>query len=444
MAYPRLTDHAGASEVASRIASGATTPVEVVERTIARIEKDDAHINAVVVTDFDRARAAARAMGTVPGLHQPLFGVAMTVKESFDVAGLPTTFGHLEFKDNIATRDSTVVQRLKAAGAVIVGKTNVPPDLADLQSDNPLYGRTNNPHDHSKVAGGSSGGGAAAVASGMVPCEYGSDIGSSIRNPAHFNGVWGHKTSYGLVSRRGHAHPRLGGREVADGPLSVVGPLARNADDLELLLHVTADLAIARNPAKPLAEMRFLAVLDHPVSEVDSAVRDPIEAALAELEKAGATVDRKSDLLPDLAEQHADYLKLLNITMAGGMPPPGKDPTTLMEWFGVLSTQARNEYAWAALFEQYDFVLAPPLAFLAYPHDATPLRDRRITINGKDSAFADTLAWAGIATFPNLPSTVLPVGETGGLPCGMQVIGKRWADFDCIAAAKLIGERLHG
>lgn len=443
MAYPKLTDQPGAIAIAGEVRRGECTPLEVVDRAIAQIEKLDAHINAVVVTDFERARATAQAMGRTPGENQPLFGVAMTVKESFDVAGLPTTWGHIRYRDTIATRDSEVVRRLKAAGAIILGKTNVPPDLADLQSDNPLYGRTNNAHDPARVAGGSSGGGAAAVASGMVPCEYGSDIGSSIRNPAHFNGIWGHKTSFGLVSRRGHTHPAAGGQDVHDGPLSVVGPLARDADDLALLLRVTAKFPLAAR-ARPLKEMRLLALLDHPVSEVDEAVRAPIEAALAELEKAGATVDRTSDLLPDLARQHADYLKMLNVAMARGRAAPGGDPLPLIDWFALLDAQARSEYAWAALFEHYDFVLAPPLAFLAYPHDTTPLRDRRITINGRDSAFADTLAWAGIATFPNLPSTVLPVGETGGLPCGMQVIGARWADFDCIAAAKAMSEVLHG
>ena len=443
MAYPTLTDKPGAIATAAAVKRGECTPLETTERAIARIEHLDAHINAVVVTDFERALETARAMGSAPAGLQPLFGVPITVKESFDVAGLPTTFGHIKFKDNIAQRDSVVVQRLKAAGAIILGKTNVPPDLADLQSDNPLYGRTNNPHDHDRVAGGSSGGGAAAVASGMVPCEYGSDIGSSIRNPAHFNGIWGHKTSFGLVSRRGHTHPMAGGLDVHDGPLSVVGPLARDADDLALLLKVTADLAVARDD-KPLGAMRFLAVLDHPVSEVDAAVRGPIEAALSELAKAGATVDRTTDLLPDLARQHADYMKLLNVAMARGRPGPDGQELKMFDWFQLLDAQARNQYAWAALFETYDFVLAPPLAFLAYAHDATPIAERRIAINGKDSAFADTLAWAGLATFPNLPSTVLPVGETGGLPCGMQVIGKRWADFDCIAAAKAIGEVLHG
>jgi amidase len=443
MAYPRLTEHRGAIATAAAVRRGEVTPLQVVERAIARIEKLDAHINAVVVTDFERAIATARAMGTMPGENQPLFGVAMTVKESFDVAGLPTTWGHPRFKDNIAARDSVVVRRLKDAGAIIVGKTNVPPDLADLQSDNPLYGRTNNPHDHTRVAGGSSGGGAAAVASGMVPCEYGSDIGSSIRNPAHFNGIWGHKTSFGLVSRRGHSHPATGGQEGHDGPLSVAGPLARDADDLALLLEITADIPLRRRP-KPLAAMRFLALLDHPASEIDAGVRDPIERALGQIASAGARVDRASEHLPDLARHHREYMKLLNIALARGAPGPQGQEVTLAEWFALLDAQARAEYAWDALFEHYDFVLAPPLAFLAFPHDPTPLRDRRIAINGHDSAFADTLAWAGIATYPGLPSTVLPVGESGGLPCGMQVIGRRWADYDCIAAAKAIGTILHG
>ncbi|WP_133365637.1 amidase family protein [Qipengyuania sediminis] len=443
MAYPRLTDQPGVAEIVEAVRRGECTPFEVAERAVARIERLDAHINAVVVPDFDRALAAARALGETPGPHQPLFGVAMTVKESFDVAGLPTTWGHPQHAGNIARRDSVVVQRLKAAGAVILGKTNVPPDLADLQSDNPLYGRTNNPHDPTRVAGGSSGGGAAAVAAGMVPCEYGSDIGSSIRNPAHFNGIWGHKTSFGLVSRRGHSHPAAGGQDVHDGPLSVVGPMARSAADLALLLEATADLPLPRR-AVPLAGMRLLAVLDHPASEVDEAVRVPIEAAIESLEKAGARVDRSSELLPDLARQHADYLKMLNIAMARGRPSPSGKCAGLLDWFALLDAQARNEYAWEALFAAYDFVLAPPLAFLAFPHDGTPIGARRIAINGADHAFADTLAWAGIATFPGLPATVLPVGDTDGLPCGIQVIGPRWRDFACIAAAEVMGSVLHG
>jgi amidase len=440
---PKLTNEPGAIELAAQIHSGALSPLEAVDAAISRIEAFDGPINAVVVRDFDRARDAARALDGESADGRPLFGVPMTVKESFNVSGLPTTFGHLQFKDHIARSDARVVELLKDAGAIIVGKTNVPPDLADLQSNNPVYGRTNNPHDNSRVAGGSSGGSAAAVASGMVPVEYGSDIGSSIRNPAHFNGIYGHKTTFGLVSRRGHTHPMAGHNDVHDGPLSVVGPLARSADDLALLLEVTAERPLQRT-AKPLSQMRVLAVTEHPASELDASVREPIEAALAAIADVGATVDRQSDLLPDLAEQHANYMRLLNAAMARGQPGPNGQVISLADYYLLLDTQARNRYAWADLFERYDFVLAPPLPFVAYEHDATPIAERRISINGKDSAFADALAWAGLATFPHLPSTVVPVGETGGLPCGMQVIGREWADLDCIAAAGAIGEVLAG
>lgn len=444
MAYPKLTDQPGAVETAAAIRSGILSPSEAVKAAIARIEKLDVHINAVVVTDFERALETAKSMdGTAPREDQPLFGVPMTVKESFNVAGLPTTFGHVEFKNFIAARDSDVVQRLKQAGTIILGKTNIPPDVADLQSNNPVYGRTNNPHDHSRVAGGSSGGSAAAVASGMVPCEYGSDIGSSIRNPAHFNGIFGHKSSFGLVSRRGHTNPRLGGRDVHETPLSVTGPLARSAEDLALLLEVTASRPLVCR-AKPLSEMRFLALLDHPVSEVDASVRGPIEAALGIIETAGARIDRESELMPDLAQQDANYLRLLNVAMARGLPGPQGESMTIADYYLLLDQQARNEFAWAGLFARYDFVLAPPLAVVAFEHDATPIRERRITINGKDSAFSDMLAWAGLASFPNLPSTVVPIGASEGLPCGMQVIGPRWGDLDCIAAAREIGAILHG
>jgi amidase len=436
---PRLTEEPGAIALAAKIARRELSPLEAVDACIARIEALDGPLNAVVVRDFDRARQAARALESQSPEDRPLYGVPMTVKESFNVAGLPTTWGHLVFKDFIADRDSRVVERLKAAGAVIVGKTNVPPDLADLQSNNPVYGRTNNPFDHARVSGGSSGGSAVAVASGMVPAEYGTDIGSSVRNPAHFNGIYGHKTTFGLVSRRGHASPAFQGQDVQDTPLSVPGPLARTADDLALLLQVTAERPLARN-AKPIGEMRFLAVLDHPSSEIDDDVRVPIEAALASLEGAGARVDRSSDLLPDLAAQHENYLRLLNVAMARGHAAPGGMAMTLADYFLLLDEQARNRFAWTDLFAAYDFVLAPPLPFVAYPHDDTPLRDRRIAINGKDSAFGDALAWAGLATFPNLPSTVVPVGETRGLPCGMQVMGREWSDLDCIAAAGAIGE----
>ena len=448
MTYPKLTDKRGALATAAAIRAGEMSVAETVDAAIVRIEHLDIHVNALAVGDFERAVERAHALDRAgPGPDQPLFGVPMTIKESFDIAGLPSCWGHPEFKDNIARRDARVVRQLKDAGVVFLGKTNVPIDLADWQSFNEVYGRTNNPHDHSRSPGGSSGGSAAAVASGMVPCEYGTDIGGSVRVPAHFCGIWGHKTSWGLISKQGHDHPLMTGQDGHDGALSIAGPLARNGEDLDILLRLTAMVPL-REHKKPLRECRLLAVLDHPVSPIDDSVRGPIEAAIAALENAGVRVDRKSDLIPDLAGQQEQYLKMLNIAMARGMPSPDGKRATATDWFDLLDAQARNEFAWEQLFETYDFVLAPPAPVLAVPHADQQIFQGQLTINGQELPAANGLAWAGIATFPNLPSTVLPVGQSvvegSTLPCGMQVMGPRWADLDCIAAARAIDTIVNG
>lgn len=444
MNYPKLTNEPGAIALAGMIAAGQLSPLEAVDAAIARIEALDGPINAVVVRDFERARDRARALADqAPSERQPLFGVPMTVKESFDVAGLPSCWGLEKFAGTIAPEDARVVRLLKDAGAIILGKTNIPPDLSDWQSDNPVYGRTGNPHDTGRSPGGSSGGSAAAVASGMVPCEYGTDIGGSVRVPAHFCGVWTVKTSWGLVSKEGHDHPLMAGLGAHDGALSIAGPFARNAEDLELLLRLTAALPL-REAARPLRDARVLALLDHPVSPMDDAVRAPIEAALEVLAAAGVQIARSSELVPDLDQQHRDYMRMLNIGMSRGGPAPDGTRATATDWFDLLDAQARNEAAWAALFEQFDYVLAPPAPILAFEHDATDIRDRKVTINGEVRSFVEVFAWAGLVTFPNLPATVLPIGHTAHLPCGLQVIGPRWGDLGTIGAAREIDVILGG
>jgi amidase len=450
MAYPQLTDKPGALETAAAIRAGDISPSEAVGHAIARIEKLDAHINAVAVTDFERALETAKAMdGQTPRDDQPLFGVPMTIKESFDIAGLPKTFGHPQFAENIAKQDARIVRQLKDAGAILIGKTNVPLDLSDWQSHNEVYGRTNNPHNHARSPGGSSGGSAAAVASGMVACEVGTDIGGSVRVPAHFSGVWGHKASWGLMSKEGHQHPAFTASAAHDGALSVPGPLARSAADLDILMQVTATRPLLRK-AKPLDQCRFLLLLDYPDTPLDDAVRSPIETAAGRLEDAGAVVDRSSDLVPDLAQQQSDYLRMLNICMARGAPAPNGKRASATDWFDLLDAQALKSREWARLFETYDFVLAPPAPVLAIPHVEGAVFAKTIEINGRDMPGGLGLVWAGLATFPNLPSTIVPVGsdeskgKTAGLPCGMQVMGPLWSDLDCIAVAGHIGSVLHG
>ena len=438
--YPKLTDQPDATATIAAIVAGKLTPTDACEAAIARIEAQDGAINAVVIRDFDRARAAAAgltAKGPQPG--QRLYGLPMTVKESFDVAGLPTSWGIADHAGNVATRDAVVVSRLKAAGAVILGKTNVPPFLADWQADNPIHGRTNNPHDASRSPGGSSGGAAAALASGMVAAEYGSDIGGSIRIPAHFSGVWGHKPTWGVISSKGQEFPGTSGHEIA---LGVVGPLARSAEDLALLFDVAANAPMPANP-RPIAGARFLHIADHPLCRVSSAVRGPIEAAVAAIEAAGGGVKRSSPLLPDLAAQFPQYIRMLQVALSGGAPGPKGQVATAAQWFRMLDDQHHAQAAWAALFEAFDFVLMAPAAIAAFPHDEREVAERTWDIDGNAAGAVAVLAYAGAVTFPGLPSTVLPVGAAGHLPIGMQVIGPHRADRDCIAMAGQIGRLLH-
>lgn len=439
--YPSLTQEPGAIATAAAIARGELSPLEAVDAAIGRIEALDGPINAVVIRDFDRARDAARAMTAAgPGPDQPLFGLPMTIKESFDVAGLPTSWGIPEFRDAIATRDAVVVQRLKRAGAIMLGKTNVPPHLADWQAGNPIHGRTVNPHDPARSPGGSSGGSAAALATGMIAAEYGSDIGGSVRIPAHFSGVWGHKTTWGAVTLEGQDPPGTGGHELA---LGVVGPLARNGEDLALLLELTLDRPLPRR-VRPLEQCRFLYLDRHPLVDVDDAVRAPIKAAVSAIGAAGAAISHDTSVLPDLVTAHHDYLKMLQIAMAMGAPGPLGQVASAADWFALLEAQAAVQRQWRTVFQQVDFVLFAPCAVPAFPHDDTPMGQRTITVNGAAVPVDAVLAFAGLVTFPGLPSTVLPIGAAGHLPVGMQVIGPRFADHDTIAAATAIGALLHG
>ncbi|QIQ85782.1 amidase family protein [Erythrobacter sp.] len=456
MAYPQVTTKPGALDTAAAIREGRLSVAEAVDAAIVRIEHLDAEVNALAVPDFERAFETAKAMDREGppkdgGENQPLFGVPMTVKESFDVAGLQSCWGHERLTDYVPARDAELVRRLKAAGAVIIGKTNVPTDLTDWQSFNPVYGRTTNPHDPARSPGGSSGGGAAAVAAGMVPCEYGTDIGGSVRVPAHFCGIWGHKTTHGIVSKRGHDHPMMARREgfvaAHESALSIAGPLARNAEDLAVLTEIGARFPL-RAKGKPLAECRLLALTDLPGCPLDASVAGPTEAALEALAQAGIAVDRESELLPDLAQQHRDYLRMMNTVMARGAPSPSGKRATASDWFDLLDAQAASQVLWERLFERYDFVLAPPAPVLAVPHREEAVFKGSLDVNGEDVPGGAGLIFSGLATFPGLPSTVLPIGSSGylgaELPCGMQVMGPAFADLDCIAAAGEIGKILHG
>ncbi len=419
------------------IAAGETSASDEVEAAIDRIEATDGNINAVVVRDFDRARVAAdradEAIGQ--GIRAPLLGLPMTVKEAFDVAGLPTSWGLDHARDNVASGDAVAVRRLKDAGAIILGKTNVPPGLGDWQSDNPVYGATSNPIDVAYTAGGSSGGSAAALAAGMVALELGSDVGGSIRVPAHFCGVWGHNPSFDAIPLEGHRFP---GRDGANPPLGAVGPMARNADDLAAALDVLAHRSLGVGDVRDAKGLRILLLVDHPEAPTDPAIRTAVERAGAALEAAGANVDAVSDLLPNLAAQHHNYTRMLAISMARGAPSPAGKVATLADWFDILDEQARSQRAWRAVFARYDAVLAPPNAVTAFKQRTDAFDDRRLTIAGQDMPYDVQLMWAGLATYPGLPATCFPAGcNDDGLPVGIQVMCDLYQDHRAISVARI-------
>ncbi|WP_294263501.1 amidase family protein [uncultured Sphingomonas sp.] len=424
---------------AAAIRAGETSARAETEAAIARIEAGDGAINAVVVRDFDRARAAADAIDARAATADamPLLGVPMTVKEAFDVEGLPTHWGFAQHAGNVATSDAEAVRRLKAAGAIILGKTNIPKGLGDWQSVNSIHGRTNHPLDPARTPGGSSGGSAASLAAGYVPIEMGSDIGGSIRVPAHFCGVWGLKPTWAAISSLGHRYPKTDGAETV---LGVVGPLARSGEDLAVMLDLLSTLPLPH----PRPARRVLALTQHPATRTAAACVAAVERAADALGKAGVEVIRDHPALPNLARQHEAYGKMLNVVFARSQPDLHNTMPTLLAWLSWLDAQARSTRAWGALFDEVDAVIAPPAATLAFPHDSRPLAERTLDIDGVENPYDAHLAWAGLATYPGLPACVVPVGTFDGLPGGVQVMTAASRDHDAIAIAQLIDTQLQG
>ena len=447
-------EHCSAGDLARAIGAGTLTAREACEAAIARIEARDPAINAVVVRDFKRARAQADERDTrrARGERPPLLGVPMTVKEAIDVAGLPTTWGIAPFRDHRPNEDAVVVQRLKAAGAVILGKTNVPVSLADWQTFNPIYGRTVNPLDASRSPGGSSGGSSAALAAGMVAIEVGSDIGGSLRVPATFCGVFAHKPTFGLVPNRGHGFP---GTDGAGVELAVAGPMTRHVGDLELELGIIAgpdvDLAAGYRLDLPaprpsaLAAPRLLILDSHPRASTSKVVADAVHSVADAASRADAEVSRASPLLPDLAAAHAVYGEMLGAIFTRGSPTP-RDVISAHRWMDLLDAQYRVRRQWRALFERFDAVVTPTFGTVAYPHVDNP-NDPSATLQIDDRAtpYFEQLAWPGVATFPGLPATAIPVGKSAeGLPIGLQVIGGFLQDRTAIAVATWLHQRAMG
>ncbi len=474
-----------AHELARRLRRRELSSVELLDHYLQRIARLDPQFNAVVVLDTERARQrateadAAQARGENWG---PLHGLPMTVKESFNVAGLPTTFGFEASRHNVASSDAVTVQRLKAAGAVIFGKTNVPVSLADWQSFNPVYGTTRNPWDPARTPGGSSGGSAAALAAGFTALELGSDIGASIRNPAHYCGVYGLKPTWGVVPLLGH---ELGPQANADDfDIAVAGPLARSAHDIALAMNVLSSPLTAMTPmgrvplawrerGTPPQRCRVAVIMDDALAEVDSGLQQALQHLVGFLRDAGVAVSLNARPV-DSAETHEVYLHLLRAAtgshydeagyaaaQASARPYGPQDQSyparnfrgiTLShrDWHLMNQRRERLRQQWAQFFEQHDLLICPTATTPAFLHNQQGQRWERMIPVQRGAAVhqqpsTDALFWAGYPGVVGVPALSVPLGlSESGLPLGAQIIGPCFADPDVMRFAQWLEREFRG
>lgn len=428
-------------------------------------------MNAVAVRDFDRARTRARQLDRLVRRETEklpkLFGVPITVKESFDVAGLPTTWGVESFRNNIAKGDAVAVARLKQAGAVVLGKTNISAMLADWQTSNPLYGTTSNPWDLRRTPGGSSGGSAAAIAAGFSALETGSDLGGSVRTPAHYCGIYAHKPTWGICPLRGHS---IRG-DLTPLDIGVVGPMARSAADLALELKVMAgsdshsgwQLRLPKPKLKGLRKLRVAIMPDHEICPVESQISGALRELGRHLEKAGATVSLVARPAFDAREAYENYLLLLHAALSTRMSPAtleglrrsaatapaSRAPSIIsargatidyLGWLRASEERSRMRALWVAFFKDYDVFICPVASTPAVTHELSDnMSTRSITVDDLEIGVADQLFWAGYSGNFLLPSTAAPLGfSNSGLPYGMQIIGAPYHDLTTIAVAGLL------
>jgi len=467
-------------ELAAAIRSRQLSAVEALDAAIDRIEDRNPEINVVVTLDVERARARAaeidRAIAENPESDElgPLAGVPLTIKDSLMVEGVRTTSGAPELAEYVAPVDAVSVARLKAAGAVVFAKTNLPIYAGDVQSFNEVFGTSNNPWDPTRTVGGSSGGSAGALAAGFTPLEVGSDIAGSIRNPAAMCGVVGHKPSYGIVSGRGQIPGPPGTLTQAD--IAVIGPMARTVADCELGLdllagpddwHAGAWSLDLPAPRRGLANgdatgLKVAVIATDPACPVDPEIQAAIESTATELAERGAVVDHEARPERfDLDKANDTFLTLLGGAMCGGFTRPeieemaerlhadgaipgglGIEGATIRhrEWLTANERRLQMRARWRAFFEDWDVVLAPISPTVAIPHDHShPMTERTISVAGQPRAYNDQMVWMGLFGVVYLPATAVPIGlHSTGLPMALQVVGPFLEDRTALAVAGLI------
>jgi len=414
-------------------------------------------INAVVTIAADRALAEADAADarTARGAElPPLHGLPTTIKDAIETEGIRSTGGAVELRDHVPAADAPAVARLRDAGAIVFGKTNLPRWSGDMQSYNEIFGTTNNPWDHSRIPGGSSGGAAAAVAAGLTSFELGTDIGGSVRLPSHCCGTFALKPTFGVVPQRGYLDSVGGGTTDAD--INVFGPIARSAGDLELLMSVLAGPEPARSAAwrielpepgpATLAGRRLAIWLDDPLAQTDHEMLGLLRGAADAASDAGAVV---TEVRPptDPGEQIALFSKLIGpaISLSLGDHADGIAGNHA-DWLRNDRARVALQSVWAGWFDDYDALLTPVMPLPAFEHlqEGDP-GTRSLTVNGVERPYIHAVFWTGMFGVLYLPVAVVPVGQTaGGIPVGMQVVTPYLHDRRAIAIAGALGDVTRG
>jgi amidase len=449
-----------ATELVAMLRARQLSPRELYDEYQARIRRYNGELNAIVWQSSDAAGAAAAADPA-----SALAGLPMTVKESNHLTGSPTTWGIPELRDQISREDSVVVGRMRAAGANVFGKTNVPRELADIQTYNEIYGVTNNPWDVGRTPGGSSGGAAAALAAGLTALEIGSDMGGSIRSPAHYCGVFGHKPTFRLIPSRGHSPTR----SLTSPDIAVVGPLARSAADLDLALDILAApdrlesgirYELPRLDGRGLRDLRVAVWANDALAPVSRDCERGVTKVADVLRRAGATVDAGarppmradgrtlgqglmfSALSIALPDPVYAGLKALARNLSSDTPGADMIRAQTMDhrnWLMLNEAREQLRWSWRDFFDDYDILLAPISSTAAFPHDHGPMDTRTVDVDGTPRPYFEQSFWAGLVGIAYLPSTVIPTGtNAAGLPIGIQIIGPEWGDRITIGVARLL------
>ena len=455
---------------------------ELLEIFIERYERYNPSINAIVETDFETARTRARQADEALAKNEnwgPLHGLPMTIKDYINVTGFHTTYGSPIFKDYLPSTNADVVQPLIDAGVIVFGKTNLPLWASNSQSFNEVYGQTNNPWDLTRTPGGSSGGAAAAIAAGLTGLEIGSDMGGSIRSPAHFCGIYGHKPTYGIVPIHGQQPPR----EIElieyspEQDFTVTGPLARSAADLDLVMDLVVRPPVFQREAikinlpaprkKALKDYRIGVWIEDPLYSPDKEVGNSLEKLVSGLIKKGANIkEKKPDI--DFNRSVEVFYQLMHLTNVVYMPEEEFSSLRdlvgqrIDDWHARVSTKTHREWQllhwerliirqkWADYFKEYDVLLCPAVRIAAFPHDHSmdfgSLQRVSTKSGDQEATHADVITpWAALANLPYLPATVAPIGLTSdGLPVGVQIIGPYMEDRTTIHFAELIEENFYG